>query len=457
VYAGSALFALGFWPAVVLAARPAAPVAARAAASAAACGLLATTALAQSKGTAFGLGVSAVAVFALVPRRLRMLLPTLLAAGVVALAFRSLTAPYRATTSGGLEHAIRQGGWIVLACAAAGLALGAALALADRRVTVGAQTRRRIGAFVALLLVALSAAGCALFFAHVHHPGRFVEDKWRSFKQLKVDDRTSTHLLSLGSNRYDFWRVAVARFEAHPVAGVGARGFYSAYLERRRSNESPLRAHSLYLDALSEEGIVGFGLLAGGLGVVVAALVRRLDRAPAAAAFAAAIYFLAHAGVDWIWTFPALGIPFFLLLGIAGGGGAGRPLARPVSLAAAAASVLLALLAFAPPWISARFTARAYADPAGSADDLRWARRLDPLTLDPLFARWRLAATPAARIPPLEEARRLQPKSVAVLTQLALAYLDVGRRADARRTFAEAERLDPHDPALAALVGRAGR
>src|SRR5207253_3550789 len=124
------------------------------------------------------------------------------------------------------------------------------------------------------------------------------------FKHLTVDERASTHLVSLGSNRYDFWRVALGRFEAHPVEGVGARGFYSAYLERRRSHESPLRAHSVYLDALSEEGIVGFALLVGALGLLVAALVRRLDRAAVAAAFAAGVYFLTHAGVDWLWTFP---------------------------------------------------------------------------------------------------------------------------------------------------------
>ena len=29
--------------------------------------------------------------------------------------------------------------------------------------------------------------------------------------------------LTIGSNRYDFWRVAVHEFAHHPVAGIGAR------------------------------------------------------------------------------------------------------------------------------------------------------------------------------------------------------------------------------------------
>ena len=53
---------------------------------------------------------------------------------------------------------------------------------------------------------------------------------------------------------------------------------------------------------------------------------RTRARDPAAtAAFGGAAYWLAHGSVDWLWTVPACGVPFFLLLG-AGGAGDERPL-----------------------------------------------------------------------------------------------------------------------------------
>src|SRR5439155_2016395 len=110
--------------------------------------------------------------------------------------------------------------------------------------------------------------GIASFLATVDRPGHFFTKQWRSFKHLPRKDTASSHFFSLGSNRYDFWRVALDEFRDHPVAGIGARGFYNAYLVEGRSSETPQRAHSLELDVLSETGIVGFVLLLGAGGFV---------------------------------------------------------------------------------------------------------------------------------------------------------------------------------------------
>jgi hypothetical protein len=448
VNAVAALFVLGVWPAAVLAAQRTAPIVVRAAALGAGCALLATSIMAQSKGSALGLLVSAIVVFAVSPQRLRLLAPTAVLLACAAVGFRPLTAPYRATTGASLEAAIRRGGLLVLALAAAGVVAGAVLAACDRRWEPGPRARRIAGLAVLAVLVAALAAGAALFLARHDHPGRFVEAKWAAFKRYvpvgSAGATTSTHLLSLGSNRYDFWRVALDSFADHPVAGVGARGYYSAYLLERRSNETPLRAHSLYLDEAAEGGLVGLALLLATLGLLLAALVRRRREAPAIAALGAAAYFLAHAGVDWMWTFPALGIPLFLLIG-AGAAGGSRPLPRAASLGGATLAFAVAVLAFAPPYLSSRFTARAYSSPARAADDLRWARRLDPLSLNPSFARWRLATTPAERVAALEAARALEPRSIAVLYHLGLAQLAAGDRGAARTTLARALALDPRD------------
>ena len=77
---------------------------------------------------------------------------------------------------------------------------------------------------LAVVVAAVIAAPIA-FFASVDHPGRYVGDRWRSFKHAPYDESGRNHFISLGSNRYDFWRVALTEFRDHPVAGIGDRGF----------------------------------------------------------------------------------------------------------------------------------------------------------------------------------------------------------------------------------------
>ncbi len=55
-------------------------------------------------------------------------------------------------------------------------------------------------------------------------------------------------------------------------------------------------------------------------------------------------------------------------------------------------------------WISSKLTSQALAEPPDAARDLRWARRFDPLSVEPFIARTTLARTPRERIEPLEEA-----------------------------------------------------
>jgi O-antigen ligase len=442
VNAASALFVLALWPALVLASvRTARPVW-RIGGIATGALVLALAIAGQSKGTMLGLAVSATVVLALAPGRLR-LLPPLVAAVVPAVALAPvLTAPYRSDTA----HAQHGVGVAALAAAALAAALGAAYVAADRRIVPSAAARAIAARAVALLLVAAAAAGVVAFAAAVPSPRTWASDTWASFKH--PGGGGSTHLTSLGSNRYDFWRVALDEARAHPLRGLGGRGFYSAYLQHRRSDETPLRAHSLYLDVLSEEGLPGFALLVVALGVPLAAAARRRGSPAALAATGGVVSFLAHAAVDWIWTVPVVGIVALLLLGVAASPDRDEPLPRRASLAAAAAGVAAAALAFAPPWLAHRYVAAA---------DLATARRLDPLSLDADWAAWRLATTPAARAAALERARRQEPTSVAVLYQLGLAEEAAGRRAAAHAAFARALELDPREASVRDAVRRTAR
>jgi O-antigen ligase len=443
VNACSALFAIGFWPAAVIASQRDSRTATRAAAMGAGSLFLALALAAQSKGTLLGLAVSAVLLFTLAPGRLRLLGATVLSAAPAAAAIVPLTAPYRSSAASVANGA----GWAALAVLVAGAAIGVAYVIADRRLVIDAGRRRLIARGVCGLFAAGLIAAVIAFVVSVSTPGAWASKEWTSFKHLHPSPSGSTHLTSLGSNRYDFWRVALDEAVAHPLRGIGARGFYSAYLEHRRSGETPLRAHSLYLDELAELGIPGLLLLLVGVGGPLVLVARRLSQPCAVAAFGAATYFFTHAAVDWIWTLPVVGIPAFLFLGIGCAGTGLRPLAGASRIAATAAAMAAAFLAFAPPWIAHRYVDAAYSSSA-PASDLSNAHRLDPLSLEPYWAAWRLATTGRDRLDALRRAREIEPNSVAVLYQLGLAYLSTRQRLDARRVLRQAHVLDPHEPAI---------
>src|SRR5205085_1524736 len=88
-------------------------------------------------------------------------------------------------------------------------------------------------------------------------------------------DTFATHLVQVGSNRYDSWRVALDEFAHHPLLGIGSRGFGTAYLQHRRTDENPTRSLSIELDTLSETGLVGFALLLAALGIPLLLALRR--------------------------------------------------------------------------------------------------------------------------------------------------------------------------------------
>jgi hypothetical protein len=332
--AQAAVFLIGFWPAVVCAAHRRAPLLLRALALGGATAIAAGWLTAQSKGGALAIAVSAIVLFAVSPLRLRLLPPALGAAGLTAAAYRPLTAPFRSGEESALVADVRHTGATILVLTAIALALGTLYALADRRLELGRRETRLAGAAVAALTAVAVVAGAAIVLSRVD-----LGAQWRTFKNAPTNS-ASSHLLQLGSYRYDIWRVALKEFEHHPLAGIGSRGFGPAYLELRNSPDTPARAHSFELDALSEIGIVGFALVATALVLLLLPIVSRTRaRDPGAtAAFGGAAYWLAHASIDWLWTVPACGLPFFLLLGAGNAGGARALLSRRAALASAAVS-----------------------------------------------------------------------------------------------------------------------
>jgi hypothetical protein len=391
-------------------------------------------------------------VLALAPMRLRLLVPLLVPVALVAAAYRPLTATFRADDGEALVAAGRDAGWAMLALAGVALLAGLGYAFADRRVELSARAHRAAGVVAVAALAASLAVGAAAFFVRVDHPGRFVSDRWEEFKTLPTTETGGSHLVNLGSNRYDFWRVELAGFRDHPVVGVGGRGFGTVYLEERRSVETPARGHSLPLDVLLEAGIVGFVLLSSAFGAILVGLARRAGTASGVAALGTFAYFAVHASGDWVWTFPAVGVPVFALVGAALARDEPVELGRRVSLGAGGLAALVALAAV-PPLLSARITEDALR--TGDPDGLAAARRLDPLSVDPWIAEFTLARSDRARLDALRNGLEREPRSTALHLLLGRTLLEADRRDEALLELEEAQRLDPRSEEIAAALERA--
>lgn len=122
------------------------------------------------------------------------------------------------------------------------------------------------------------------------------------------DRGDAARLASLGSNRYDYWDVAVAAAAEHPLAGVGAGGWSAEWLRERPYREGVRDAHSLPLQVAAELGILGLVAL---LAFVVP--VARAARHAAPGVVAGLATLGVHQTLDWDWQLPAVTLPAILL------------------------------------------------------------------------------------------------------------------------------------------------
>jgi tetratricopeptide (TPR) repeat protein len=417
--------------------------------------------LGQSRGWALALPVGLLVLLVLSPDRLRVALGAL-AVGLGAFAVRGpLLDVHDAYTPASFDGLLADAtAYLVLMAAVVGAA-GALWALAERRVRPSEQALRRFGraGAVTLVVVALAAGGAAV--AAAGDPVADLRQTWSEFKEGGGPDPGGSRFASGGSNRWDFWTVALNAFRDHPVRGLGAENFQRLYLRTGTSTEKPRYPHSLPLGVLSQLGLVGAALLAGGLAALIAAAARARRasyerRAAAAAAAAVFGYWLAHASVDWFWEFVGLTAPALALLGSAVAlareappgsetrTGRERPWAGPggaTRLAAGMAATAALALSFAAPWLSARYVDRASAgwreDPEGALETLDRAAWLNPLSDDPDAT----AATIALRLGRTDEARRRFAEILARDRRNAYAAFELGLIAAGEARRDEAARL----------------
>jgi O-Antigen ligase len=193
--------------------------------------------------------------------------------------------------------------------------------LADSRprLTVRPGVRRGgIAAILAVLVVAAIAAGGPAWISR----------QYRTFiKGAPVSTADLRQRLTNPSNdnRTDNWRAALKGFTSAPVGGTGAGTYqFSWYRYRRLQGLNVVDAHNLYLQTLSELGVVGLLLLVGTLAAILVALARRIrgpNRVVYAALFSAVVAWAVHSGLDWDWQMPVVTAWVFAVGGAALGSG----------------------------------------------------------------------------------------------------------------------------------------
>lgn len=451
--------------------------------------LVATSVLSQSRGAAGAVVVTAILLLAVIPRRWPAFAAiATVAAAIAAVWSRLLDVRDSQTVAELVERAGTARGSILLVTGAAAL-LGAAAAFAGTRTAdaEGWPRARRAGdrAMAVMGLVALVAGIVAL----TQSPA-WLDDRWQDFRQgdySAVEDRGSRFTGALGSNRYDFYRVSLDTWAERPWVGTGADNFAVAYLEERRSPESPRYPHSLAFQLLAGLGIAGTALFVGFLAAVAWAFARRPRLGPgrgvaAAGALAGGAVWLIHGLVDWLWMFSGLGVLAFALLGLASRGDAPEPVSSPASegliaaderpawaLPLRLATVLVtvaAAVSLALPGISARFTSAALGGPQPASgqdlDRLDQAADFDPLSAQPLLA----LAVLARRGGDSDRAREAliravdrEPQNWFAWFELGMTHAVLDERGPALEALRRAAQLNPRETTIGDVRARvaAGR
>jgi hypothetical protein len=212
-------------------------------------------------------------------------------------------------------------GVTVLLILLAGCALAAALCAGLRRLEggEGPLTGRALAASRdprLLKRVALAAAVIAIGAA-IAVGGR----AWNQFSASDVRPPGSPqeHFTEFsGSGRDEFWRVAIDAFGEDPVLGHGAGTYRISWHLLRHNSVANLDAHSLYLQAFAELGVVGGLLVLAmigtllGIGVMAWRGARGRHRDLHAALLGVSVAFAVAAAIDWFWQIAVMGAVFFL-------------------------------------------------------------------------------------------------------------------------------------------------
>jgi len=448
VNGNAAFFALGIYPTLIAAER-ARSAGLRALAAGSAALLLCLVFLVQSRGATFGLIAGAVVIMAAFPGRLRRAW-LLVVVGVSV----AVVSPTLVGVNGGLVGPLQlppagrvgEVGWATVSAAVLAGVLWLTAELIYARVGLlptGVARVRQAGVALAVV-VTLASLGVAV--AEAPAISAWAQRQWHAFNTDKVLGPSSARLFSGAGNRYDYWRVALSEFRAHPGVGLGAGNYETDYLRQRHTAEDIRQPHSIELQAMAELGILG--AVALGLFMVGACwILVQGARGPAPSGLVVAVTglfvtWLVHTSVDWLHLLPGLtGVTLCGLAAVAvshtvtgrrpldGLDEAGRLYDRRhlATLAVGALGILVAAVGVGRLTLASHYRSQAGDALAAGRPQKAISRARSALALEP-------GLLPAI-----------------YLDAAALARLD--RYDAARRELGSAVRSEPHNPVPHALLG----
>ncbi len=223
-----------------------------------------------SRGGAIASAVAVIVFIALSPERIPKLATlTVAAAGSAALIAGAV---HRHAVEQGATGALarHQGSTlavaVILVCAGVALAqvgigLAARHGTLPRLLRVSPKRARMLLAAAVVVAIALAVAA--------HAPSR-LDHAWQQFKRPAVSglhqDAIGRYGALSGNGRYTYWKTALDALPGHALGGWGPGTFQMVWLPRAPYLSYVVNAHSLYVETLSDVGIIGLVLLAAFLG-----------------------------------------------------------------------------------------------------------------------------------------------------------------------------------------------
>jgi tetratricopeptide (TPR) repeat protein len=324
------------------------------------------------------------------------------------------------------------------------------------------------------ILRAVALLGALIAIAAAIAVGGRAWDQFSSPDQ-QFPDNPAAHFSELsGANRHEFWRVAVDAFEEKPVLGHGAGTYRFSWNQLRQMEVPVLDAHSLYLEAFSELGVVG-GLLVLGLvssllwtGFAAWRHAGGARRELYAVLFAACLAFAIGAGIDWFWEIAAAGAVFFLAAGAlvaarcgqlaqarAAANGSGERRRFGLTVAGLGLAWIVALALIGPLLVDREIetsnAAAADGDAAAAVDHAETARSIEPWAASPYLQLGLLAESQGdydAAARRLTEAIEREEGNWQLFYLRARIKHEAGKAAAAKSDLQEAIRLNPEEKCL---------
>jgi O-antigen ligase len=438
--------------------------------------LLCTIGLTYSRGGLVALALALAVLMALRPDPARIAALFLL--GVLSVVPAYLVVVFSSSlTTDGLSVSDRSGAGVVMGLAllvGVGFMLfsGARLIRAGDAVRLGSRARAAaprvaVGAValgLVVLVVGLAVSGRGFTGEIDHQAHQFTTAKEE--KQNEPGRLVNTN----SGNRWVWWNEAVGAWSDKPLIGHGAGSFPFLHRQYRHDRLGVLQPHSVPLEFLAEEGLIGTVLVLGGLAMLALAGVRRYRRLltpeqmAAAPLLAGVVAWGLHMWVDWDWDIPAVTLPLLVFLGVL----AARPRGtapikghearswggRSALIGAGAVVMFLFVLSAVFPALADTWTNDAYADAAkgGSANleeaarKAAAAKRLNPFDVEPVFAaasiaRQRGQGALTGRL--YADAVRRQPDNPDAWTRVASFQFAAADEPAGLRSALNALRLDP--------------